>query len=210
MRRSKAGSTTFCGFTVCAEDLPDRGNRIALSDRVADSRRPARAEDCLSAFGQFPADPRFRHGSGRGGAAARGRERHDSRTRCAPKPASTLWERRGWATIQPIPSSIRWGRCHDVPNLFIADASVFVTSAAVNPDRDGAGAGAADGRSYPCNRLLRIIVPFRLGSYGGRTEHWHCHHHTYNSSLVIQVDTATVDDASARRCREVRRTKSRS
>ena len=27
----------------------------------------------------------------------------------------------------------RFGRCHDVPNLFIADASTFVTSAAVNP-----------------------------------------------------------------------------
>ena len=27
----------------------------------------------------------------------------------------------------------RLGRCHDVPNLFIADASVFVTSTAVNP-----------------------------------------------------------------------------
>ena len=27
----------------------------------------------------------------------------------------------------------RWGRAHDVPNLFIVDGSVFVTSAAVNP-----------------------------------------------------------------------------
>jgi choline dehydrogenase-like flavoprotein len=27
----------------------------------------------------------------------------------------------------------RWGRSHDVPNLFIVDGSVFVTSAAVNP-----------------------------------------------------------------------------
>ncbi len=26
-----------------------------------------------------------------------------------------------------------FGRCHDVPNLFVADASVFVTSAAINP-----------------------------------------------------------------------------
>ena len=26
-----------------------------------------------------------------------------------------------------------WGRAHDVPNLFIVDGSVFVTSAAVNP-----------------------------------------------------------------------------
>ena len=27
----------------------------------------------------------------------------------------------------------RWGRAHDVPNLFIVDGSLFVTSAAVNP-----------------------------------------------------------------------------
>jgi choline dehydrogenase-like flavoprotein len=27
----------------------------------------------------------------------------------------------------------RWGRAHDVDNLFIVDGSVFVTSAAVNP-----------------------------------------------------------------------------
>src|SRR5262249_49391383 len=27
----------------------------------------------------------------------------------------------------------RWGGSHDVPNLFIVDGSVFVTSAAVNP-----------------------------------------------------------------------------
>lgn len=26
-----------------------------------------------------------------------------------------------------------FGRCHDVPNLYLADASVFVTSAAINP-----------------------------------------------------------------------------
>lgn len=27
----------------------------------------------------------------------------------------------------------RWGRCHDVPNLFIVDGSIFVTSGGVNP-----------------------------------------------------------------------------
>ena len=27
----------------------------------------------------------------------------------------------------------RWGRAHDVPNLFVVDGSVFVTSAPVNP-----------------------------------------------------------------------------
>ena len=27
----------------------------------------------------------------------------------------------------------RWGRAHDVPNLFVVDASLFVTSAPINP-----------------------------------------------------------------------------
>jgi choline dehydrogenase-like flavoprotein len=27
----------------------------------------------------------------------------------------------------------QWGRCHDVPNLYIFDGSIFATSAAVNP-----------------------------------------------------------------------------
>ncbi|GIS93419.1 MAG: hypothetical protein CM1200mP22_06560 [Dehalococcoidia bacterium] len=27
----------------------------------------------------------------------------------------------------------RWGRTHDVPNLFIIDGSIFTTSACVNP-----------------------------------------------------------------------------
>jgi choline dehydrogenase-like flavoprotein len=27
----------------------------------------------------------------------------------------------------------RWGRAHDVPNLFIVDGSLFVTSAGTNP-----------------------------------------------------------------------------
>lgn len=27
----------------------------------------------------------------------------------------------------------RYGRCHDVPNLYVADSSVFVTAGAVNP-----------------------------------------------------------------------------
>jgi len=26
-----------------------------------------------------------------------------------------------------------WGRCHDMPNLFIVDGSVFVTGGGVNP-----------------------------------------------------------------------------
>ena len=30
-------------------------------------------------------------------------------------------------------SSTKWGRAHDVPNLFVSDGSVFTTGAAANP-----------------------------------------------------------------------------
>ena len=45
---------------------------------------------------------------------------------------ATCWARRSWATI-PRPASDRWGRAHDVANLFVMDSSVFVTGGAVNP-----------------------------------------------------------------------------
>jgi choline dehydrogenase-like flavoprotein len=48
----------------------------------------------------------------------------------------TGWHLMGTARMgtDPAKSVVNgWGRCHDVPNLFIVDSSVFVTSAAVNP-----------------------------------------------------------------------------
>lgn len=120
------------GFTVCAEDLADPENRILLSDRLADadglpapkwiyrlsenSRRALdfgmdRAAEVLTAAGA--------------GAIFR-----------TPLRAEAGFHIMGTARMGDDPETSvadPWGRCHDVPNLWIADASLFVTAAAINP-----------------------------------------------------------------------------
>jgi len=120
------------GFTVCAEDLADPGNRILLSDRLTDadglpapkwiyrlsdnSRRALdfgmdRATDVLTAAGA--------------GEIVR-----------APLRAEAGFHIMGTARMGTDPETSvadPWGRCHEVPNLWIADASLFVTAAAINP-----------------------------------------------------------------------------
>ena len=49
---------------------------------------------------------------------------------------NTGWHLMGTARMGRDPETSvvnSWGRCHDVPNLFIVDGSVFVTSGGVNP-----------------------------------------------------------------------------
>jgi choline dehydrogenase-like flavoprotein len=48
----------------------------------------------------------------------------------------TGWHLMGTARMGDDPATSvvdRWGRCHDTPNLFVVDGSVFVTSGGVNP-----------------------------------------------------------------------------
>jgi choline dehydrogenase-like flavoprotein len=121
-----------CGFTVCAEDLADPENRITLSDDLQDrdglpaakmiyklsenSRKILdfgmdRAEDVLTEAGAkaiYRTPLRSEAGFHIMGTARMGTD-------------PTI------SVVNPF------GRCHDNPNLFIADASVFVTAAAINP-----------------------------------------------------------------------------
>jgi choline dehydrogenase-like flavoprotein len=56
--------------------------------------------------------------------------RHD------PLARETGWHLMGTARMGDDPATSvvdRWGRAHDVPNLFIVDGSVFVTCASINP-----------------------------------------------------------------------------
>ncbi len=122
----------ICGFTVCAEDLAEPDNRIALSERLVDadglpaprmvyrvsenSRRALdfgldRAADVLTAAGArdtFRTPLRDQAGFHLMGTARMGVDPERS-------------------VVDPF------GRAHDVANLFVIDASVFVTSAAINP-----------------------------------------------------------------------------
>jgi choline dehydrogenase-like flavoprotein len=120
------------GFTVCAEDLAEPENRILLSDRLKDadglpapkwiyrlsddSRRALdfgmeRATEVLAAAGAgeiFRTPLRSQAGFHIMGTARMGTDPEASVTDA-------------------------WGRCHDVPNLWILDASVFVTASVANP-----------------------------------------------------------------------------
>lgn len=117
---------------IIAEDLPDEENRVVLDPVLADadgipapkivyrmsenSRRLlqfhlARAKESLEAAGA-------------------------SETVIAPLIRETGWHLLGTAKMGDDPATSvvdAWGRCHDVPNLFIFDGSIWPTSSGMNP-----------------------------------------------------------------------------
>ena len=119
-------------INVCCEDLPEESNTVSLDPELTDSDGiPApkisyrvsensdhmmehgvdRAVEVLKAAGAFQVNPY-------------------GRTR------DTGWHLLGTARMGDYPDKSvvnKWGRAHDVKNLFIIDGSVFVTSGAVNP-----------------------------------------------------------------------------
>ena len=119
-------------INVCCEDLPEESNMVSLDSELTDSNGiPApkisyrvsensnrmmkhgvdRAVEVLKAAGAFQINPY-------------GRNR------------DTGWHLLGTARMGNDPEKSvvnKWGRAHDVKNLFIIDGSIFVTSGAVNP-----------------------------------------------------------------------------
>jgi choline dehydrogenase-like flavoprotein len=120
------------GFTVCAEDLAEPANRIALSERLTDGDGlPAPrmiyrvAENARRAL-DFGLD---RAGEVLAAAGARTTFRTQLRDQAG-------FHLMGTARMGTDPEASvvnAYGRAHDVPNLFVIDASAFVTSAAINP-----------------------------------------------------------------------------
>jgi choline dehydrogenase-like flavoprotein len=117
---------------VTVEDLPDERNRVTLAPALADGdgipaprisyRVPAEAQAAL----EFN--------------IARAVEAHEAagatETIVSRVHADCGWHLLGTARIGDDPATSvcdRFGRTHDVPNLFVADGSVFVTAGAVNP-----------------------------------------------------------------------------
>ena len=122
----------MAGLSVCAEDLPDPANRVALSScrtdedgipvprmiyRVsANSRRILdfgieRASEVLRAAGAVAIEPTLLK-------------------------APAGFHLMGTARMGGDPETSvvdRYGRCHEVPNLYVADASTFVTASCLNP-----------------------------------------------------------------------------
>ena len=122
----------MAGLSVSAEDLPDPENRVALSSNRTDEdgipvprmvyRVSANTRAILD-FGIERASEVLREA----GAAA------IEPTRLKTQAGFHLM---GTARMGGDPETSvvdRFGRCHEVPNLFIADASSFVTASCLNP-----------------------------------------------------------------------------
>jgi choline dehydrogenase-like flavoprotein len=128
--RRRLGHSAMWGFIF--EDLPEESNRVVLDpERTDDSGIPAakllyrmsenslrmidfhqeRAQESLRAAGAYD-------------------------TIVAPQIRATGWHLLGTCKMgDDSANSVvdRWGRCHDVPNLFVFDGSVWPTSSGMNP-----------------------------------------------------------------------------
>jgi choline dehydrogenase-like flavoprotein len=128
--RKRLGRSAMWG--IIAEDLPDEANRVALDPALEDadgipapkliyrmsenSRRLlefhlARARESLEAAGAYE-------------------------TVVAPLIRETGWHLLGTAKMGTDPRASvvdAWGRCHDHPNLYIFDGSIWPTSSGMNP-----------------------------------------------------------------------------
>ncbi|MGH6931380.1 MAG: GMC family oxidoreductase [Dongiaceae bacterium] len=116
---------------VMAEDLPEPHNRVTLTDRIeADGLPGARIEYRLSDHGRRSLD----FGLDRAEEVLRAAGAH--RVVRVPLAPLTGWHLLGTARMGDNPTTSvtdRSGRCHAVPNLVVADGSLFPTAGAVNP-----------------------------------------------------------------------------
>ncbi len=122
----------IAGLTICIEDLPEPENRITLSDTLLDRdgapapRMSYRVSDASRRMLDFAMDRAEEALCAAGGIGI---------TR-DPLKAQAGFHLMGTARmgISPENSVVdAHGRCHDTPNLFIVDSSVFVTASAMNP-----------------------------------------------------------------------------
>ncbi|MGO4001480.1 GMC family oxidoreductase [Pseudomonas fluorescens] len=117
---------------ITAEDLPDENNRIILDSRLTDSDGvPApkilyRNSENTKLMLDFH--------------LKRAHEAMDAAGAVSMTETSLMrdcgWHLMGTARMGNDPATSvvdQWGRSHDVPNLFILDGSIFVTSGAANP-----------------------------------------------------------------------------
>jgi choline dehydrogenase-like flavoprotein len=122
----------ICGLTVCAEDLADEHNRITLSETVMD-RDGNPAPRMIYAVSE---NSRKILDFGMERAAEVLREAGATELYRTPLRAEAGFHLMGTTRMGTDPGRSvvnPFGRCHDVQNLYVADASVFVTSAAINP-----------------------------------------------------------------------------
>ena len=128
--RKRLGHSAMWG--IIAEDLPEEGNRVVLdpvlkdSDGISAPRLIYRMSENSKRLLQFHLQ-RAKESLEAAGA----RE-----TVIAPLIRETGWHLLGTTKMGRDPATSvvdEWGRCHDVPNLFIYDGSIWPTSSGMNP-----------------------------------------------------------------------------
>jgi choline dehydrogenase-like flavoprotein len=120
------------GITIMTEDLPEESNQVTLDPDLTDSHGIAapRIQYTVSENTNRMLD----HGVERAKEvmeAAGAKKIMSARLR-----RNAGWHLLGTARMGDNPNNSvvdRWGRAHDVPNLFVIDGSVFTTGACINP-----------------------------------------------------------------------------
>lgn len=124
------GYTRTASVWICGEDMPQETNRVTLSDTLRD--RLGLAAPVVH-YDDHPNDVALREHAIETGAAI---FRAAGATRTLSSPAMPSGHNLGTARMSADPERgvvNGFGQAHDVPNLFIADGSVFPTGAAANP-----------------------------------------------------------------------------
>ena len=119
-------------FVVLAEDLPEETNQVVLDPALTDTHGiPIPRVKYKISDNSYKM---LHHG------VARATEAMEAAGARIEETASAFqleaWHLMGTARMGTDPGNSvvdRWGAAHDVPNLFLVDGSVFVTSAGVNP-----------------------------------------------------------------------------
>jgi choline dehydrogenase-like flavoprotein len=119
-------------INVICEDLPEFENRVELDPELVDGDGIP-APRVIYRLGEN-SSKMLEHGVAR---ASEVLEAAGASETVAIHPVrDTGWHLMGTARMGRDPETSvvnAWGRCHDVPNLFIVDGSIFVTSGGVNP-----------------------------------------------------------------------------
>ncbi len=124
------GYENMAGMWLVGEDMPQETNRITLNYDVLDQfGLPAPNVH----YDDHPNDVAMRNHAFRQGMAI---YQAVGATRSFPTPPYPSTHNLGTARMSANPRDgvvDRWGRAHDVPNLFVSDGSQFTTGAAENP-----------------------------------------------------------------------------
>lgn len=122
----------IASMTSIIEDLPELHNRVTLDDKIRDKNGIPAPRVSYSLGNNSKRMLSHAMTNGRKLMVAAGA----NRSYAFGPVRETGWHLMGTTRMGDDPATSvvdSFGKCHDVPNLYVADSSVFVTSGAVNP-----------------------------------------------------------------------------